>query len=117
MLLKHLLVLVHSRVVQLAWSNLGWDLIYCGLALHRGRNVGRLTEERQLKLIALVHMSVNSSQDGSNLFIQSSKYMKCAGALAWWDAGKCDSSFFSMTHRRQDARRTQNGLFGILITI
>lgn len=79
--------------------------------------MGWLTEERQLKLIALVHMSVNSSQDGSNLFIQSSKYMKCAGVLLQRDAGKCDSSFLPMNHERQDARRTQSGLFSVLITI
>lgn len=38
-------------------------------------------EQRHLKLIALVHMSVNNSQDGSNLFNQSFKYMKCTGDL------------------------------------
>ncbi|CAB1452344.1 unnamed protein product [Pleuronectes platessa] len=36
-------------------------------------------------------MNVNTGQDGSNLFNQSSKYMKCAGVLLLplqWDSGK-----------------------------
>lgn len=63
---------------------------------------GRVRKERQLKVIALVYTSVNSSQSGSNLFNQSSKYMKCTGVLLLllqqWDAGKCDSSFLNMNH-------------------
>lgn len=48
--------------------------------------------------------SVNSSsQDGSNLFTQSSEHMKSAAERR--DAGKCDGSFLLMNHQQQDARR------------
>lgn len=86
----------------MAKSQTGLNLLWpCALERQEGvSDTGRVKEERQLKLIALVHMSVNSSQDGSNLFIQSSKYMQRAGALLLlqWDAGKCDSCFLPMNH-------------------
>lgn len=85
--LENIPVLVHSRVVQPAWSNLGLNLIYCGLVLQRGRKMGRLTEERQLKLIALVHMSVNNRPGWKQFIhpiIQVHEVCRCSAAAGSW---------------------------------
>lgn len=76
----------------------------------RSRNVSRSTEGRLLNQRPLVHMSVNSSQDGSNLFIQIHEEGRRP-------AGTCDRLFLPMNHWGQDACRTQSGLFRVPITI